>query len=159
MADPGTLGAPRQAELRRAVSTAYYALFHRLISEAGRSLAGASPEWEVLRVAVYGRAFQHGDMRKVAVQFKEGNPRKVYRRAMGDAPPGPELRSIAATFTRLQTERHKADYDIEARFTRSDVIKLVDEVEDAFATLAIVRGRLETDVFLAALLLGDRIRE
>lgn len=47
---------PHQASLRRAVSTAYYALFHLLISEATENWA--PPE---LR-AILGRCFDHGTM-------------------------------------------------------------------------------------------------
>jgi hypothetical protein len=36
---------PRQASLRRAVSTAYYALFHMLISDAALKLVPNSPVW------------------------------------------------------------------------------------------------------------------
>src|ERR1039457_3816733 len=50
-------GAQHQASLRRAVSTAYYALFHLLISETTANWA--RPE---LR-AILGRCFDHGPMK------------------------------------------------------------------------------------------------
>ena len=46
----------RQASLRRAVSTAYYALFHLLISEAMLSWSQAEQR------AALGRLFDHGTM-------------------------------------------------------------------------------------------------
>jgi hypothetical protein len=52
---------PRQACLRRAVSTAYYALFHLLISEA--TLNWARPE---LRSEL-GRFFGHGRMKSASM--------------------------------------------------------------------------------------------
>lgn len=48
---------PRQASLRRAVSTAYYALFHLLISEATSNWNRAEPR------AALGRIFEHGKMK------------------------------------------------------------------------------------------------
>ena len=48
---------PHQASLRRAVSTAYYVLFHLLVSEATANWA--RPD---LRPAL-GRCFDHGPMR------------------------------------------------------------------------------------------------
>ena len=48
---------PNQASLRRAVSTAYYAIFHLLISEATANWG--RPE---LR-AILGRCFDHGPMK------------------------------------------------------------------------------------------------
>jgi hypothetical protein len=47
-------GEPRQASLRRAVSTAYYALFHLLVTEAASNWS--RPE---LRSRI-GRLFEHG---------------------------------------------------------------------------------------------------
>ena len=48
---------PYQASLRRAVSTAYYALFHLLISETTANWA--HPEFR----AILGRCFDHGPMK------------------------------------------------------------------------------------------------
>ena len=49
---------PHQASLRRAVSTAYYALFHLLISEA-------TANWQRPELrAVLGRVFDHGPMKQ-----------------------------------------------------------------------------------------------
>ena len=48
---------PKQASLRRAVSTAYYALFHLLIDDA-------VSKWEVERQrSILARTFEHSKMR------------------------------------------------------------------------------------------------
>src|SRR5712692_10126463 len=57
LADLHPTQKPHQASLRRAVSTAYYALFHLLISETTANWA--RPE---LR-AILGRCFDHGPMK------------------------------------------------------------------------------------------------
>lgn len=62
-------GRPRQASLRRAISAAYYALFHLLIQEATGSLV-ARPE---LRPR-FARAFDHGDMRSASRGFVNPQP-------------------------------------------------------------------------------------
>jgi hypothetical protein len=50
-------GEPKQASLRRAVSTAYYALFHLLIDEAVGN-------WGVARQrSILARTFDHGKMK------------------------------------------------------------------------------------------------
>lgn len=50
---------PRQASLRRAVSTAYYALFHSLVDEA-------VGQWGVERQrGMLGRTFEHGKMKGI----------------------------------------------------------------------------------------------
>jgi len=52
-------GEPKQASLRRAVSTAYYALFHLLIDQAVGN-------WGVERQrGVLARTFDHGKMKSV----------------------------------------------------------------------------------------------
>src|ERR1700684_3228614 len=55
---------PRQASLRRAVSAAYYALFHFLISEATLNWRQSSQR------AALGRYFQHGSMAKASDKQK-----------------------------------------------------------------------------------------
>ena len=55
---------PRQASLRRAVSTSYYALFHLLISEATLNWRQSSQR------AALGRYFQHGSMAKASDKQK-----------------------------------------------------------------------------------------
>ena len=57
-----------EADLRRGISTAYYALFHLLIKEAMTNFV-SDP---VFRTKV-GRAFQHGPMRNVCDKY---NPAK-----------------------------------------------------------------------------------
>ena len=57
---------PSQASLRRAVSTAYYALFHLLIEEAGLRWQGSSEACNGL-----GRGFQHGPMKNISMQFRK----------------------------------------------------------------------------------------
>ncbi len=52
---------PRQGDLRRAVSAAYYSLFHFLIDEACRYLLGSSPDDHTLRT-ILARAFLHAEM-------------------------------------------------------------------------------------------------
>jgi len=56
---------PSQASLRRAVSTAYYALFHLLIEEAASRWSG-TPE---ARTGIE-RGFQHGVMKNTSIQFR-----------------------------------------------------------------------------------------
>lgn len=59
---------PRQVNLRRAVSATYYALFHRLISDATSEFAGSSAEALPIRQAI-SRWFVHRRMAEVARWF------------------------------------------------------------------------------------------
>src|SRR6266850_5614337 len=55
---------PSQASLRRAVSTAYYAFFHLLTEDAALRWSGASEARTGME-----RAFQHGPMKNISLQF------------------------------------------------------------------------------------------
>ena len=98
---------PHQASLRRAVSTAYYALFHLLISEA-------TANWQRPELrATLGRVFDHGPM-KQAADKKSTELNKYF----DEKPPeGPErtlahnLRIVTNTFGQAQYHRNEADYN------------------------------------------------
>lgn len=53
---------PRQASLRRAMSAAYYALFHLLVADGARALASGNVTGLRPRI---GRAFAHREMKEV----------------------------------------------------------------------------------------------
>ncbi len=61
---------PKDASLRRAVSTAYYALFHLLTEEASRFLISGSDR-DSLRNLV-ARGFTHSEMGRTAKAFSSG---------------------------------------------------------------------------------------
>lgn len=56
---------PKQASLRRAVSTAYYALFHLLIEDATKHWSGHGNSRAGL-----ARAFEHANMDRASGAFK-----------------------------------------------------------------------------------------
>lgn len=88
---------PNQAILRRAVSTAYYALFHLLIGAAVRNWA---PE---RHRNVLARTFEHPKMKAACVGLTN-------RVKSGEMLPS-ELSVVARAFINLQEQRHRADYD------------------------------------------------
>ena len=146
---------PRQASLRRAVSTAYYALFHLLIDGGAKSLSSARPT--ALRQRI-GRAFTHVDMKNVCKQFAQGSSANLdpATEALIVAPLEPELARIADAFRILQEERHRADYDLSAPFERFDVLQKIDLARRAFTDWQAVRQTNNAKVFLAALLFQAR---
>ena len=86
---------PTQANLRRAVSTAYYAVFHCLARAVADALMGKghNDAWH----QIY-RSLEHG-IAKNACQNSQ---------AMHRFPP--EVRDFAGTFIVLQKARERADY-------------------------------------------------
>ena len=125
---------PRQASLRRAVSAAYYALFHLLVTDATEAAFGASrdPLRRAMRHAL-ARAFDHGTMMQASKALSSGNLPATcdpVRRLMVVSA---DLKRVAKVFADLQAARHRADYDMAEPFRRSEVSKLLEELDDAWS--------------------------
>ena len=140
--------SPHQASLRRAVSTAYYALFHLLISETTANWA--LPE---LR-AILGRCFDHGPM-KTASETKVSEINTAFK----DNPPkGAEeavaihLRTVANAFIQAQQRRNDADYNMAKEWTPVEVDKQIASVNEAFKTWNIIRDEAVAQAYLVSLL-------
>jgi uncharacterized protein (UPF0332 family) len=142
---------PKQANLRRAISSAYYALFHLLVDEACRVQIGAQHSQAPFR-QVLGRAFAHSVMKEACKSFGGGTLKKGVAKGLpaGFAIP-PEIRELAETFVDLQDWRHVADYDLTERFKRSDVLSLVNEVERRIQAFTQLASSNEKRFFLACL--------
>ena len=109
--DPGRGGTPSEIDLRRAISAAYYGLFHYLLTEAADTLVGKAKRSEPAYALVY-RAFEHSKMRSRAEQATR--PQSKITKSLpsfGIAAFSQEIRQGATAFVGLQIERHKADYD------------------------------------------------
>lgn len=115
-------GHPRWVARHRAVSTAYYALFHALAEMCGRELVGSSRPWAPFR-HIY-RSLDHGQARRVldAVRREDGASE--------------DLKDLADIFTDLQVQRHGADYDPGYRISPADFVALLQRAEGALALLA-----------------------
>lgn len=148
---------PKQASLHRAVSAAYYAVFHLLVADGSRLLSPANPRG--LRMLV-GRAFDHGQMRNVCKAFIEGNAGPPGNRRIPQAtqtlltlPLEQDLVRVLDAFVGLQEARHQADYDLGRNWNRLDALNQVQTAQDAFRSWAIVHAAPNAAVFAAALLL------
>lgn len=138
---------PKQASLRRAVSTAYYVLFHLLIAEAVAN-------WKQVELrAALSRAFDHRTM-KAASNRIQNTTEFPFR---GENPSVVEsLRRIARTFAQLQQERHTADYDIATFWTRTEALAQVKSVERAFTEWRVIRSEPAAQQFLVLLIARKR---
>ena len=141
---------PKQASLRRAVSAAYYALFHLLVREATAVVVSDSK----LRQLV-PRAFDHSEMKQACRPFAAGTlPDHIRAVVTGSVPD--DLKLVADTFILLQQTRHDADYNVALRFTRSDTLAFVQQARGAFDAWQRVREQQIAVVFLVNLLLGSK---
>ena len=147
---------PKQARLRRAVSAAYYALFHLLVSDAVRRLLAGSDR-EALRNCL-SRAFDHAVMKRVARQFAQRGLSPKLEPGLNGIPLQEEIVRVAAAFVDLRQHRHEADYDMGRSFTRLEVLSLINDAERAFVDWRKVRQSLQADTFLVGLLAFEKIR-
>ena len=114
-------GRPRQVNLRRSISTAYYALFHCLAGSCANAIVGGRPgdlrsrtAWQqAYRALDHGRAWTQCDKKDMIRGFPQG------------------IRDFADMFTDAQDERHVADYDPFWRQFKANVLLDIDSVEDA----------------------------
>lgn len=143
----------KQASLRRAISAAYYALFHLLTEEAAKAMC-AGANLADLRMVVR-RAFEHTGMKTAAKGFGAGNPPDIWKPLL--AAPSADLQRVARSFVDLQEARTQADYDLGRSVTREEAIDLVERVESAFEAWKAIRKTKEAKVFLTALLVHDRV--
>lgn len=144
---------PKQANLRRAISSAYYALFHLLVAEGVRAFVpGTGPSARSLRV-ILARVFEHHAMVGAAQAFA-GRGSSGWTSAVGAIPP--ELVGVAKSFVTLQGLRHAADYDLGRRFSRSASLAAVADCERAFIAWEKIRKRPAARAFLLALLFKAR---
>ena len=118
---PTAPGRPRQAMLRRAVSTAYYAMFNTLCKSNADVLVGASATGQDSQLWLDTfRSLQHNIAKNRLAQYASARQE-------------PTLRTFARAFGKLQEQRIIADYDPTVDFTRSRVANLIDEAETATA--------------------------
>ncbi len=141
-----------QASLRRAVSAAYYALFHLLITESIDHLDARHSPALKRRMR---RAYAHADMDRACKQLTSGGLPDALRETM-TLPIEDDLIRIAKYFSDLQEARFMADYDIGSDIAASFAETACLRAQAAFELWAKVRKTPNATVFLASLLLGNR---
>jgi uncharacterized protein (UPF0332 family) len=124
-------GRPRQADLRRAISTAYYAVFHALCALVADALVGGSRSARPDRAwrQAY-RALQHGAARDrlwAIVARSDLSTREGYPASVGQ---------VTAAFSDLQDQRHDADYDPGRSFSAAEADAMIARAEAAIEALA-----------------------
>lgn len=134
---------PTQLTLRRAVSAAYYAVFHLLIAEATSYWGNAS-----LRAAL-GRAYDHGTMKTASNRILDASK---FPFAGEDATAVKNLRFIAQAFNQLQEDRHFADYNLTKDVDPPEALAQVKSAQEILSTWPSIRGRQIAQAYLVSLL-------
>jgi hypothetical protein len=145
---------PSDAQLRRAVSTAYYALFHHILRAAALRFMGPGQE-ATAGYAILYRGFDHRRMKEICEGLQPSTMKGKYAYHLRRTAVSQNMRDFAGTFPELQDARHHADYDPVAVFLPSDVASLVDETEVAMDAFDRTAPDEQADV-LALMLVGAR---
>ena len=114
---------PRQADLRRSISTSYYALFHGLADLAAGRLVGSTSAAQ--KSTAWARVYR--DLNHLSAKKACGRPE-----LQGCSQ---ELAQCLAAFPRLQELRHQADYDPTVRFMQGEALSAADDAERGLAGL------------------------
>jgi uncharacterized protein (UPF0332 family) len=143
---------PKQASLRRAVSAAYYALFHLLATETAKNWKRAAER------PTLARMLDHGPMGKVcATKRDELNESFKTRLPAGrEGEVAQHLHTITNTFVLMLQHRHTADYDGSTKWSRTDTLDKIQLVEAAFESWREIREETVAQKFLVTLLLRER---
>ena len=132
---------PSEADLRRAISTAYYAVFHTLAASNAELIAG-QPGSDMSSLA-WERVYRRLD---------HGRARNNLRAALPYL--SPNGANFARTFIDLQGLRHDADYDPNFAIKRTIAINVIYQAETAIRNFAQLTE--EERRFIAAQSLFDR---
>jgi hypothetical protein len=136
-----------QADLRRAVSTAYYALFHLLVSETTLNWSRESSR------NALGRMFDHGLMKRVSDRVADAK-RTPFAGKDPIAVSG--LRKVAKSFADLQDVRHIADYDNGTFWNLLEAIDAVARAGSAFIVWNEIKHTEIAQEYLVSLLIRPR---
>lgn len=151
---PSGRGAPRQADLRRAISNAYYAVFHAIVTEGADEFVGRTQR-QTPRYALVYRSVDHRSLRRLC---KEVAQKKLSDNFSKYEPPsgfGRELKGLATAVVDLQEKRHLADYDPLFRAGTSEAVSALVTARTALASLRNT-SRPRRKTFLSLLIFSPR---
>jgi len=134
---------PIQANLRRSISSSYYAVFHALAKLAADSLVGATKSRRPNKawVEVY-RGLDHGTCRQACDRAKTVNfPDRLH--------------DFSDAFLQLQEARHSADYDPMVRPTKQQALFYIRLAEKSIQTLDSI-GTIDRKAFATWVLITSK---
>lgn len=149
-------GSPVEVHMRRAVSAAYYALFHLLATSVAKQI---SPDLPVGLRGRTQRALDHGQMATAARHFlTQGKSPSNLPKDIGFAGfVSPGLANVAKSFVDLQEARYIADYDVldaTGEINLRWAQECVANAGAAFRDWNVEKNSEGARVFLAALILS-----
>lgn len=137
-------GNPTQTDLRRAISSIYYAVFHAICQSNADTLVGDNPQdRDPLAWRQTYRALEHGYARQRCQQARQAGRFSL------------SLTSVANFFVAMQSLRHQADYDPDVVFTRQQALTSITEADDYITAFRNAPAR-ERRAFAVYVLMRER---
>jgi hypothetical protein len=124
-------GRPRQADLRRAISATYYAVFHAIVTDLADQLVGRDNR-DTPYSLLY-RGVLHRDLSGLCKEIVKDNLTDKYKLYEPEGGFSPDLLAVANAFVSLQEKRHSADYDPLYRVRASETALTLEEGRAAVA--------------------------
>ena len=141
-------GNARSADLKRATSALYYAVFHLLAERCANALVGKRRRHSDAWQRAY-RALDHGKAKQEFRRLLSGGEDRAQIGVKA-------LLELALLFVELQELRHEADYDPRpGPLTRSGIVAVIKRIEAALPQLDKIDDAIWLDL-ATALLFKDR---
>lgn len=149
-------GRPTVARYRRAISTAYYAVFHLLVAEAVTQTISKGVRMKLGQAC--GRSVTHGHLTKVS-KWIQGSPPDHLKPVVQAHVIPPGLKKIAVAVAELRQAREQADYDTSARISRAAAAFYVTKAAVVFSDWKSVRSEPATLIYLGLVALGQAMKD
>ena len=118
-------GPARDVDLRRAISSAYYALFHAVMAGVGDTLVGRTHQTTPRYALVY-RGIDHRTLKNLCLDVQKSSPPAKYRPYILAERFGFELTAFSSAVVELQEARQEADHDPRRRFRTLNARSTID---------------------------------
>ena len=145
---------PRQVDLRRAISDAYYAVFHATLAAAADQTVGRGRHQSAHYGLVY-RSVDHRVLRELCKEVQKTTTTAKYRKYIPLDGFGPDIGAFAEAVLELQLRREAADYDPLESFKRSDARLAINLGRGALQRFERA-SKARRDAFLSLLLFPPR---
>jgi hypothetical protein len=127
---PPPAGPPRQVDIRRAVSAAYYGIFHAALAAAADQFVGITKRSTSQYGLVY-RSIDHRRLRELCEDVRKAAPPAKYNAHTPAGGFGSDIAAFADALVELQERRHAADYDPMIRMKTSDALFAIKTAQAA----------------------------
>jgi hypothetical protein len=119
LVEPPPAGPPRQVDVRRAISSAYYGVFHAALAAAADEFIGATVRSDPRYGLVY-RSVDHKALAEVCTEVGRARRSPRYARYSPQHGFGDDIQVFSSIVLDLQEKRHAANYDPMMRVTTAD---------------------------------------